>query len=258
VLSLLLAAVVLAAVLLALRSATQATQLSQLKTEFVASVSHELRTPLASIRVFGELLRLGRISEPSKIREYGEYIEAESRRLTQLVDNILDFSKIESGQKRYRFERADLAEIVAQTLRTFEVRLRQHGFAVDLRTPSAPLTPAWVDPPAIGQALTNLLDNAIKYSGEARRIEVAVGQDNGTVSIAVCDDGLGIEAGERERIFEPFYRVRDGHGRDADGSGLGLSIVKHIVEAHRGRVVVRSQPGAGSTVTIELPTHAAG
>jgi signal transduction histidine kinase len=256
-LSLLLAAVVLGAVLLALRSATQATRLSQMKTEFVSSVSHELRTPLASIRVFGELLRLGRVSEPSKTREYGEYIEAESRRLTRLVDNILDFSKIESGQKRYRFERADLAEIVAETLRAFEVRLRQDGFAVDLRAPAAPLAPAWVDPQAIGQAVTNLLDNAIKYSGEARRIEVAIGQQNGTVSVAVSDGGAGIEEGEQQRIFDPFYRVRDGLVHDADGSGLGLSIVKHIVEAHRGRVVVRSQPGAGSTFTIELPTHAA-
>ncbi|MGD9765779.1 MAG: sensor histidine kinase [Candidatus Binatia bacterium] len=256
-LSLMLGALLLAAVLLALRSAARATRLSQMKTEFVSRVSHELRTPLASIRVFGEFMRLGRVKDTAKICEYGEYIEAESRRLTQLVDNILDFAKIESGQKRYRFEAADLGAIVADTLKAFEVRLRQDGFAVDLRTPPAPLPPAWVDPPAVSQVLTNLLDNALKYSGAARRIGVVLGQRNGFVTVAVSDHGAGIEVDEQERIFERFYRVRNGLVHDANGSGLGLAIVKHIVEAHRGRVMVESRPGAGSTFTIELPTHAA-
>jgi signal transduction histidine kinase len=197
------------------------------------------------------------VSEPAKVREYGEYIETESRRLTHLVDNLLDFSKIESGQKRYRFEHADVGEIVAETLRTFEVRLQQEGFVVDLRTPPAPLPPAWVDPPAVGQVLTNLIDNAIKYSGDARRIGIALGQQNGFVTIAVSDAGPGIEATEQERIFEKFYRVGNDLVHDAKGSGLGLAIVKHIAEAHRGRVVVASQPGRGSTFTVELPTHAA-
>jgi signal transduction histidine kinase len=251
-----LGAVLLGAVLLALRSAARATQLSQMKTEFVSSVSHELRTPLASIRVFGEFLRLGRVSGPEKVREYGEYIEAESRRLTQLVNNILDFSKIESGQKRYHLERADIAQIVAETLRTFEVRLKQDGFVVDLRASPTPLPPAWVDPPAIGQVLTNLLDNAIKYSGDGRHIGVTLGRQNGFVTLAVSDQGPGIPVAEQQRIFEKFYRVGNGLVHDAKGSGLGLAIVKHIVEAHRGRVVVDSRPGAGATFTVELPIHA--
>ncbi len=255
-LSLGLGAVLLGAVLLALRSAARATQLSQMKTDFVSSVSHELRTPLASIRVFGEFLRLGRVSGPEKIREYGEYIEAESRRLTQLVNNILDFSKIESGQKRYNLERADVEQIVGETLRTFEVRLKQDGFVVDLRATPTPLPPAWVDPPAIAQVLTNLLDNAIKYSGEARHIGVTLGRQNGFVTLAVSDQGPGIPVAEQERIFEKFYRVGNGLVHDAKGSGLGLAIVKHIVEAHRGRVIVDSRPGAGCTFTVELPIHA--
>jgi signal transduction histidine kinase/HAMP domain-containing protein len=256
-LSVVLGALLLAAVLLALRSASRATKLSQMKTDFVSSVSHELRTPLASIRVFGEFLRLGRVHDADKVREYGEYIETESRRLSHLVNNLLDFSKIESGQKRYQFEAADIAEIVAETLRTFEVRLKQEGFVVDLRTPPAPLQPAWVDPPAVGQVLTNLLDNAIKYSGDARRIGIELGERNGFVTVAVRDEGLGIEAEEQERIFEKFYRVGNGLVHDAKGSGLGLAIVKHITEAHHGRVVVDSHPGRGSTFTLELPTHAA-
>ncbi len=256
-LSLMLAAALLAAVLLAQRNAVRATQLSQMKTDFVSSVSHELRTPLASIRVFGELLRLGRVNEPAKVREYGDYIEAECRRLTHLVNNILDFAKIESGQKLYRFERADVRALVEETLRTFEVRLRQDGFSVDVTSPPTPLPPAWVDPPAVGQVLTNLIDNAIKYSGDARHIGVALGQQNGFVTVAVRDHGPGIDAGEQERIFEQFYRVSSGLVHEVKGSGLGLAIVKHIVDAHRGRVSVDSRPGAGSTFTVELPTHAA-
>jgi two-component system phosphate regulon sensor histidine kinase PhoR len=256
-LSLVLAAAVLAAVALALGNAARATKLSQMKTEFVSSVSHELRTPLASIRVFGEFLRLGRVTEPPKVREYGEYIEAESRRLTQLVDNILDFAEIESGRKRYRFERESLAGIVDETLEAFSARLKKEGFAVEVRAPSTPLPPAWADRAALTQVLTNLIDNAIKYSGEARRIAIDLGQQNGTVSVTVSDEGPGIETEEQERIFDKFYRVSSGLVHDVKGSGLGLAIVKHVVEAHAGTVSVRSRPGAGSSFTVELPTHGA-
>lgn len=256
-LSLLLGAIVVGAVFSALRSAARATQLSQMKSEFVSSVSHELRTPLASIRVFGELLSLGRVSEPEKVRQYGAFIDAESRRLTQLVDNILDFSKIESGQKRYRFEPADVAAIVAAAVQAFDVRLRQDGIALEVHPPPAPLPPAWVDPTAVGQVFTNLLDNAIKYAGAGRRIDVALGQQNGFVTVAVRDQGPGIAAADQARIFEKFYRVGNDLVHDAKGSGLGLAIVKHIVEAHHGRVTVDSRPGAGSTFTVALPTHAA-
>ena len=254
-LSLLATAALVMAILLALRSAARATRLSRMKTEFVSNVSHELRTPLSSIRVFGEFLRLGRATEPSKVREYGEYIEAESRRLTRLIDNILDFSGIESGQKRYRFEKADVAGIVDETLKTLEVRLRQEGFSLDVRVPEAPVPPVLADPGAIAQALTNLVDNAVKYSGEKRSIAVEVGQSNGYVTVAVSDLGSGIRPEEQQRNFEKFYRVSTGLVHDAKGSGLGLAIVKHIVEAHRGSVAVESRPGAGSTFTIQLPVH---
>jgi signal transduction histidine kinase len=126
-----------------------------------------------------------------------------------------------------------------------------------VRRPPEPLQPVWVDPPAVGQVLTNLLDNAIKYSGDARHIDIELGQHNGFVTVAVSDQGPGIEIEEQERIFEKFYRVGNGLVHDAKGSGLGLAIVKHIAEAHRGRVVVDSLPGRGSTFTIELPTNAA-
>jgi signal transduction histidine kinase len=252
-LSVLMTLVMLGGIVLALRTASRQMRLSQMKTDFVSNVSHELRTPLSSIRVFGEFLRLGRVKDSEKICEYGEYIETESRRLTQLINNILDFSKIESGQKTYQFERADVAEVVAATLKTFEVRLKQHGFTVDLDAPPKPLPPALFDPDALSQALLNLLDNAIKYSGSAKEIRVRLGEENGFITISVVDYGIGIPRQEQEKIFERFHRVSTGLVHDVKGSGLGLSIVKHIVEAHQGRVTVESQLNKGSTFTIHLP-----
>jgi signal transduction histidine kinase len=242
-------------VAMALKTASREMKLSRMKADFVSNVSHELRTPLASIRVFGEFLKLGRVKEPRKIQEYGEYIETESRRLTQLINNILDFSRIESGQKTYHFEDADLTEIVDETLKSFDVRLSQHGFSVNLEMPEEPLPLAKVDSAAIAQALVNLLDNAAKYSGEAKEIDVRVAKKDEFITIAIIDRGIGIPPQEQEKIFEKFYRVSTGLVHDVKGSGLGLSIVKHIIEAHQGKVTVRSKPGNGTTFTIYLPIH---
>jgi signal transduction histidine kinase len=240
-------------VVMALRAAARAMKLSQMKADFVSNVSHELRTPLASIRVFGEFLKLGRVKEPDKIQEYGEYIETESRRLTQLINNILDFSKIESGQKTYHFDQTAVECVVADTLKTFEVALEQNGFTVSLEKPSIPLPQVVIDPDAIAQAFINLLDNAVKYSGGSKEIGVKLAEQGDMVTISVIDHGVGIASEEREKVFEKFYRVGNCLVHDVKGSGLGLSIVKHIVEAHHGRVTVESEPGRGSMFIIHLP-----
>jgi signal transduction histidine kinase len=240
-------------IIMALKTASREMRLSRMKADFVSNVSHELRTPLASIRVFGEFLKLGRVKEPKKIQEYGEYIENESRRLTQLINNILDFSRIESGQKTYHFEDADLTEIVDETLKSFDVRLSQNGFRVNLQMPEEPLPLAKVDSAAIAQALVNLIDNAAKYSGESKEIDVRVAKKDEFITIAITDKGIGIPPQEQEKIFEKFYRVSTGLVHDVKGSGLGLSIVKHIVEAHQGKVTVRSKQGQETTFTIYLP-----
>ncbi len=245
--------VLVAGVFLALKAAAREMKLSEMKTDFVSNVSHELRTPLSSIRVFGEFLTLGRVREPEKIREYGRYIENESRRLTQLINNILDFSKIETAQKNYQFEKADVAEVIQSTLRMFEVRLRQNDFAVIFEPPQPPLPRVRIDQDAIAQAFVNLVDNAVKYSGTAKEISVQLGERDGFVTIAVTDYGIGIPRADQEKIFEKFYRVSTGLVHDVKGNGLGLSIVKHIVEAHQGKLEVESQPGQGSTFTIYLP-----
>jgi len=252
-LSILTALVLIGGVVMALRAASRAMKLSQMKADFVSNVSHELRTPLASIRVFGEFLKLGRVKEPDKMQEYGEYIETESRRLTQLINNILDFSKIESGQKTYNFEQTPVEGVVADTLKTFEVVLEQNGFTLNLERPSLPLPQVVIDPDAVAQAFINLLDNAVKYSGDSKEIEVKLAEQGDTVTISVIDHGVGIASEEREKVFEKFYRVGNCLVHDVKGSGLGLSIVKHIVEAHHGRVIVESEPGRGSAFIIHLP-----
>jgi signal transduction histidine kinase len=252
-LSILMTLVLIGGIMLSLRTASRQMKLSQMKADFVSNVSHELRTPIASIRVFGEFLKLGRVKESDKIREYGAYIENESRRLTQLINNILDFSKIESLQKKYAFEKADLEEVVQEAVRTFDVRLKQDGFSLMFQPAEAPLPPVVVDRDAIGQAFINLLDNAVKYSGSSKEIRVEVGQQNGWVSFSVVDHGIGIPREEQQKIFEKFYRVSTGLVHDVKGSGLGLALVKHIVEAHRGKVTVQSQPGQGAVFTVSLP-----
>ncbi|HEX3128451.1 MAG TPA: HAMP domain-containing sensor histidine kinase [Thermoanaerobaculia bacterium] len=255
-----LAVALLGGLALTLRTASREMKLSQMKNDFVSNVSHELRTPLASIRVFGELLRLGRFDGTEKVREYGDYIETESRRLTQLINNLLDFASIESGRKSYRFECVDVREVVCETLKTFEVRLRQNGFRVTFDGDPAPLPPVRLDPGAIAQSLSNLLDNAVKYSYQTEDKEIRVGlrREGDSIVISVQDHGAGIPRDEQKKIFDRFHRVGTGLVHDVKGSGLGLSIVQHIVEAHHGHVTVESRVGEGSTFSIHLPIEAPG
>jgi len=249
----LLAAALIGGVSWALRAADRAVKLSTMKSDFVSNVSHELRTPVASIRVFGELLRRGRATDPEKVREYGEHIEGESRRLTRLIDNILDFSRIESGRKEYRFAVGDVGEVVDAVVRTFEVRLAAREVAIVIEPARDPLPPIRMDADAIAQAFQNLLDNAVKYSGSSKEVLVTLSVEGGFVAISVRDQGIGIALDEQRKIFERFHRVGTGLIHDVKGSGLGLSIVHHIVAAHGGSVSVISELGKGSTFTMRFP-----
>jgi signal transduction histidine kinase len=252
-LAVLLAAMLLAGIVLSLRVASRAVRLSEMKSDFVSNVSHELRTPVASIRVFGELLRHGRADSPDKVRRYGEHIETESRRLTRLIDNVLDFSRMESGRKEYHFERAHLEHVVESAVDATRVRLREAGFDVRYEAPESELPALDLDPDAIGQVLHNLIDNAVKYSGEARRIDLRVYRENATAVVSVRDEGVGIPRDEQQRIFERFHRVQTSLVHDVQGSGLGLAIVQHVVRAHGGRVDVESERGRGTTVFVRIP-----
>jgi signal transduction histidine kinase len=248
-----LAVVLLGGIVFTFRTAVREMRLSAMKNEFVSNVSHELRTPLASIRVFAELMRRGRVSDPAKVEEYGTHIEIESRRLSQLINNILDFSRIESGEKVYSFEPSDIEEVVESTLATFTVRLRDRGFELEYEGTDEPLPPLYLDINAIDRALANLLDNAVKYSPENTTITVRLDRRGDEVVISVADRGIGIPPEERERVFDRFHRVGTGLVHDVKGSGLGLSLVQHIVSAHGGRVTLDSEVGVGSTFSVHLP-----
>ncbi len=245
-------AVLVAGIVLMLRGAQRELRLSQMKSDFVSNVSHELKTPLASIRLFGELLRSGRVSSPEKVREYGSLIETEGRRLSQLITNILDFSRIESARRPYAREPVDLNALVKDTLERFEVAVKHQGFTIDFEPPPQRVVTRG-DSGALGQAVYNLVDNALKYSKDDRRLEVELSCNGTEATLVVRDHGVGIPKAEQEKIFDRFHRVSTGLVHEVRGSGLGLSIVKHVVEAHQGRIEVQSEVGKGSAFTVRLP-----
>ena len=242
-----------AGVALVVRTAARERKLYQLKNDFLANVSHELRTPLASMLVFSEMLKRGRVTEADKVREFGANIESIGLKLAQTINQILDYARIESGQKRYQFEPTDLRAVVADALAACAGCLQQNQQSVQVLTPEEALPLVFVDADALTLVLTNLLDNASKYSAADTSITVRLGQVRDGVTLAVSDEGLGIARAEQPKIFEKFYRVSTGLVHDVKGSGLGLAIAKHIVEAHGGQLTVESDLGRGSTFTIHLP-----
>ena len=227
------------------RNIRREVELAQLKSDFVSNISHELRTPLSLIRMFTETLELGRVRSEEKKQEYYKIIGQETERLTHLVNNILNFSRIEAGRKEYHFYEVDLNEIVQKVLDNYQFHLKNEGFALEADF-SANLPPVKADRESISESVINLLDNAIKYSDAQKFIRVKTGMENGAPYLEVEDCGIGIAAENQDRIFEKFYRVSDALIHNTKGSGLGLSLVKHIMDAHGGKIVVQSKPGEGS------------
>ena len=227
-------------------------RMAEMRSQFIASVSHELKTPLTAIRIFAETLLMDRTKDPQAKREYLDTIVNESHRLTRLLNNVLDFSKIEKGKRTYRREPACLSEIVNAAVQATQYPLKQQDFHLNVRIDEE-LPDVRVDRDAIGQAILNLLSNAMKYSGESRRIDLLVQKRAGHIVIEVSDRGIGIDPAQQKRIFEKFYRVPSEENQRIPGTGLGLALVLHIVKAHDGHVEVRSVPGKGSTFSIHLP-----
>jgi signal transduction histidine kinase len=230
--------------------------LARLKSDFVSNVSHELRTPLSLIRLYAETLELGRVKTADKYHEYYQIIRKESERLTSLINNILDFSRIEAGRKEYEFRETDLRELVSNTMESYRYQIEQQGFTFEEKIDSVP--PLRVDREAMARSLVNLVNNALKYSQDRKFVGVNLYRDNGRVKLEVIDHGIGIPVTEQGKIFEKFYRVGDPLVHNTKGSGLGLSLVKHIVQAHGGDVSVDSTPGQGSKFTISLPVETTG
>jgi signal transduction histidine kinase len=247
-----LSVLMIGGLVLTYRSVNKQVALARLKSDFVSNVSHELRTPLALIRLYAETLELGRITTNEKKHEYYSIIRKESERLTALINNILDFSRIEAGRKEYDFRETDIAELVRNTLDSYRFQIEQQGFALEEQIePNIPKVR--VDREAIARALVNLVNNALKYSDHEKFLGVKLYREQSVLKLEVSDRGIGIERHEQSRIFEKFYRTCDPLVHNTKGSGLGLSLVRHITEAHGGEVEVESTPGRGSKFTLSLP-----
>ncbi len=231
------------------RAVQRERKVAQLKSDFLASISHELKTPLTAIRAFGDLLHSGRVRNAERIHEYGGLIKTESDRLTALINNILELSRLERGVRKYRLEEGTLCAAVAETIEVFRHSVEASGFEIALTLPTPPIKASF-DESALRQALLNLLSNAVRYAGTSRRIEVTIKREQADTVIAVRDYGVGIAASEQRRIFTPFYRTPQATER---GLGIGLAIVREIVQAHGGEISVESEPGAGAVFRLRLP-----
>jgi signal transduction histidine kinase len=238
---------------LTFRASARATELARTRSDFVSNVSHELKTPLALIRMFGETLESGIVTDQGKRQEFYGIIRRESERLTHLIDNVLDLGRIDEGTKQYVIRPEDLVETVQAALDAYRPLFDRMGFTVETAFPRSPVTVS-IDRDALIQSLVNLFQNVIKYSGTARFVSVSVQRGDGMASVSVADRGVGIPSDQIEKIFDRYYRMPQSVAAAPVGSGLGLAIVKHTIDAHGGRVNVKSTPGEGATFTLVLPT----
>lgn len=227
-------------------------ELARLKSDLVSNISHELRTPLALIRMFSETLELERIDSEEKKHEYYKIISQESERLTHLVSNILNFSRIEAGRKEYHFTSVNLNNTVRNVLENYQFHLQNEGFTVETAL-DPHLPPVHADPEAMSESLINLVDNAVKYSEDRKHIFIRTGSNQNSVFLEVEDQGIGIDSRSQQKVFEKFYRASNPLIHNTRGSGLGLSLVKHIMEAHHGKIVLKSEPGKGSCFRLVFP-----
>jgi signal transduction histidine kinase len=223
-----------------------------LQSDFVSAVSHEFRTPLTSMRHLTELLEDGVVTSEAARGEYYSLLSQETRRLHRLVEALLNFARMESGRHRFRFERADLGQLATDAVEEFGREHVANGFEITIEA-AAGLSCS-IDRESLALAICNLLDNAVKYSGQCRTIRVAVEPRGRQAAISVCDGGLGIAPHERRAIFEKFVRGDSARTSDTKGTGIGLALVRRIVQGHSGSIEVESEPGNGSTFTIVLPT----
>jgi len=227
-------------------------RISRLKTDFVSLVSHELRTPLTSIRMFIETLALGRVEDERQTQEVLGLLKRETERLSEMIEAVLDWSRLESGRQTFKKERLEVKQVVDSSLAAFRAQRLEATVALSAEVAEG-LPAIEGDREALAGALLNLLHNAYKYGGEDKRIALRAHPDKKGVAIEVEDHGMGIPKRDRRRVFDRFYRVDNLLTRDTEGSGLGLSISRRIVEAHGGSLTLESEVGRGSTFTVHLP-----
>lgn len=235
-----------------LRWLKRAADLNQLQLDFLSKVSHEFKTPLTSIRMFTETLSGGRPLTEEQRRHCLHMLQGETTRLDTMIGRLLDFGRMEAGRMSYDRQTESVQSVVEDALQAFEpIRIRD---GIDLAARMQPdLPPILADRTMLSQALLNLLQNAAKYGGDDHAVELDCSAANGSVRLAVSDHGPGIPRREHRRIFERFYRIDDRLSRRQEGSGLGLAIVRHVAQAHDGRVTVRNRDGGGAEFAIVLP-----
>ncbi len=227
-------------------------EIARMRADFVSTVSHEFRSPLTGIRHLGEMLLDDRAIDMKKQHHYFKMIVQESDRLTRLVENILDFSRMEEGRRKYRFEPLNTSRWLQRLVADFETEFTTDGVAVETDIPEG-LPTISADGEALGSAVHNLLDNAVKYSSGAKVVWLGAEAAGGKVRIAIRDRGVGISERDQKHIFDRFYRADGEISKRIKGAGLGLSLVRHIVTAHGGKVECESRVGEGSTFSIRLP-----
>jgi signal transduction histidine kinase len=226
-------------------------RVARLQSDFVAAVSHEFRSPLSSLRQISEMLADDRLSSEKARRESYTVLARESDRLHHLVEDLLDFGRFDAGRAVYHFEPLELRGFLQVLIADFQERIDALGYRVELNLPETDVH-VRADCEALSRALWNLLDNAVKYSPDSRTVWVDVEAKQNRVSIAVRDSGLGIPVHEQREIFEKFVRGAESKARRIKGTGIGLAMVRHIVQAHGGEILLASEPGNGSRFTMIL------
>jgi two-component system phosphate regulon sensor histidine kinase PhoR len=244
--------VLLFGIYIVFRNVRKEIEISQMKTDFVSNVSHELRTPLSMIRMFAETLEMGRVRNEEKRQEYYGIITQETSRLSRIVNSILNFSKIEAGKRSYNFVDTFLNDIVENVFTSYKTHLEQNGFEASIKKEET-IPVQKLDEEAVSEAVMNLLDNAVKYSKDKKKISIRTGFDKVFSYVEVRDYGIGIQKEDQKMIYEKFFRIGSGLVHNVKGTGLGLSIVKHIIEAHKGNIELESEPGKGSTFRLKFP-----
>jgi signal transduction histidine kinase len=248
----LIAGILIFGLALTVRTVAHELELSKMKSDFVSTISHEFKSPLSSIRQLAEMLQSGRVPSENRRQEYYDVLVEQSERLTLLIDNILDFAKIEEGRKKFDFQMMDIGSLLQQIVSVIQDQVHHKDFIIQLEI-EKPLPEIKADRESINQAITNLIDNAVKYSGDSRNIIVRAYAEDQYLIFTVKDFGIGIRKEEIDKVFERFYRGGNELTRTVKGSGLGLTLVKQIVEAHHGKIEVDSEVGNGSTFTVRIP-----
>jgi len=227
--------------------------LARLKNDLVANVTHELKTPLSSMRLLVDTLLNSEQLNERTAREYLQLIASENSRLSRLIDNFLTFSRMERNKHVFEFSEVSVARVVDGAVAAVGERFNTPGCRFEVKVAEG-LPPIVADGDALVTALLNLLDNAYKYSGDEKHIQLGARARSGSVCLEVQDNGIGLSPREAKKVFKRFYQVDQSLSRETGGCGLGLSLVQYIVAAHKGDVRVESEPGKGSTFTIVLPT----